>query len=152
MPETIKSIGFGCVGLTAQSTVKKANHLLDTAFKEGIRLFDTAPLYGDGYSEVILGNFIKDKRAEVVITTKFGLGNNKIPVIPGFVALPLNSFRKSLHKRPDAQGNKMVHIPELLKTRKISKDEVRLFLERSLSRLKRTILMITFFMKGSLLF
>lgn len=38
----------------------------------GLYLWDTAAVYGEGTSERILGNFIKDvKREDVIISTKF---------------------------------------------------------------------------------
>ncbi len=44
-----------------------------TAWESGIRLFDTAPLYGSGLSEIRLGNFLKNKkRDEYVVSTKVG--------------------------------------------------------------------------------
>jgi aryl-alcohol dehydrogenase-like predicted oxidoreductase len=113
LTEIANHIGFGCVGLSAQSTIKAAYHLLDTAYDQGIRFFDTAPLYGNGYSEVILGNFIRNKRNEVTITTKFGLGNNKIPFVPGFVALPLNRLRKRLTKKPALAKGKTIDLPQM---------------------------------------
>ena len=92
------NIGFGCVGLTAQSTQSKALNLLDCAYQNGIIFFDTAPIYGKGYSEIILGKFIKNKREKVVITTKFGLGKIGLPRLPPNLALPLNYFKNSLKK------------------------------------------------------
>ena len=46
---------------------------LETAYRRGIRLFDTAPLYGHGLSEHRFGHVLRDKpRAEFVISTKVG--------------------------------------------------------------------------------
>jgi D-threo-aldose 1-dehydrogenase len=46
---------------------------LETAYWRGIRLFDTAPLYGHGLSEHRFGHVLRDKpRAEFVISTKVG--------------------------------------------------------------------------------
>lgn len=47
--------------------------LLEIAFEVGIRHFDTAPSYGHGESERILGDFITGKRDQLTITTKFGI-------------------------------------------------------------------------------
>ena len=47
--------------------------LVHKAIEEGINFFDTAPNYGNGKSEVILGKALKEiKRDTVVINTKFG--------------------------------------------------------------------------------
>jgi D-threo-aldose 1-dehydrogenase len=46
---------------------------LETAYRRGIRLFDTAPLYGQGLSEHRFGHVLREKpRAEFVISTKVG--------------------------------------------------------------------------------
>ena len=46
---------------------------LETAYWRGIRLFDTAPLYGHGLSEHRFGHVLREKpRAEFVISTKVG--------------------------------------------------------------------------------
>ena len=52
---------------------ERALATLETAYRRGIRLFDTAPLYGHGLSEHRLGHVLRDKpRSEFVISTKVG--------------------------------------------------------------------------------
>jgi aryl-alcohol dehydrogenase-like predicted oxidoreductase len=58
--------GWGIVD-DAEST-RAIQHALDL----GINFFDTAANYGAGHSEVILGRARANKRAQVVIATKFG--------------------------------------------------------------------------------
>lgn len=42
------------------------------AMERGLNLWDTAPVYGDGSSETILGGFIRDMdRRDIIISTKF---------------------------------------------------------------------------------
>lgn len=105
-------IGFGCVGLTLQPSLNKALNLLGHAFDWGIRNFDTAPVYGQGYSEIILGKFIANKRSQVNITTKFGLGQVNYPKIPTILALPLHHYWKLLrpiqYKTTEIQAYKRV--------------------------------------------
>ncbi|MGL4738223.1 MAG: aldo/keto reductase [Cellulosilyticaceae bacterium] len=43
------------------------------AINEGITLIDTAPAYGFGYSEEVVGKGIKGKRDQVILSTKCGL-------------------------------------------------------------------------------
>lgn len=43
------------------------------AIDSGINLIDTAPIYGNGKSEEIVGKAIKNKRAKVILATKCGL-------------------------------------------------------------------------------
>jgi D-threo-aldose 1-dehydrogenase len=68
----IPVLGFGCSALTSVGG-KKALRLLETAFDAGVRHFDVARYYGYGESESILGTFAKSRRAEITITTKFGI-------------------------------------------------------------------------------
>ena len=46
--------------------------VFDKAMECGLNLWDTAAVYGEGSSERILGNFIKEiRRSDVMISTKF---------------------------------------------------------------------------------
>jgi aryl-alcohol dehydrogenase-like predicted oxidoreductase len=45
---------------------------IDRALDLGVTFFDTANVYGTGYSEKILGQALRGKRDQVVIATKFG--------------------------------------------------------------------------------
>jgi aryl-alcohol dehydrogenase-like predicted oxidoreductase len=45
---------------------------LNRAFELGVRVFDTADLYGCGHSEELVGRALEDYRGEIIITTKFG--------------------------------------------------------------------------------
>ncbi len=55
--------------------------LLDVAFEEGITHFDTAPLYGQGLAESLLGRFARSRREALTITTKFGLVPKTYPAL-----------------------------------------------------------------------
>ena len=46
---------------------------IQKAIELGINLIDTAPIYGDGHAEEIVGKAIKGKRDKVFIATKCGL-------------------------------------------------------------------------------
>ena len=46
--------------------------LLENAVEEGIKFFDTADTYGDGFGEEILASVLGHKRNDIVIATKFG--------------------------------------------------------------------------------
>lgn len=66
--------GFGKTG-------DPASELLDFAFDQGIRIFDTAPIYGFGHSEKVLGEHFKKSRDQVKIITKSGVywhDNNRV--------------------------------------------------------------------------
>jgi aryl-alcohol dehydrogenase-like predicted oxidoreductase len=93
-------VGFGCVALATMGTPRAARRLLDAAFDGGIRHFDTAPLYGQGYSERLLGEFLRGKRDQVSVATKFGLPPSRPATLPTAVVLPLNALRRRLRGRP----------------------------------------------------
>ncbi len=46
---------------------------IDRALEQGITLIDTAPAYGQGHSEEVVGRALAGKRAGVVVATKVGL-------------------------------------------------------------------------------
>ncbi|MCL2349417.1 MAG: aldo/keto reductase, partial [Planctomycetaceae bacterium] len=52
---------------------KDAMRAIDAAIDHGINLIDTAPMYGYGRSEEIIGKTIGSKREKVVLATKCGL-------------------------------------------------------------------------------
>jgi methylglyoxal reductase len=46
---------------------------IHAAIDQGINLIDTAPVYGFGHSEEVVGKAISDRRSKVLISTKCGL-------------------------------------------------------------------------------
>lgn len=85
----VSEIGFGAWGIggrTAGATSYGATddtvsrRALAVALDRGITFFDTAPAYGDGHSERLIGEAVRGRRDRVVIATKAGL--------PGFGAPP----------------------------------------------------------------
>ena len=68
-------IGLGCMALTGlygYISVDQATATIHRALSMGVRLFDTAPIYGDGTNEDLLGRALAGQ-SDVFITTKFGL-------------------------------------------------------------------------------
>lgn len=47
--------------------------MLEAAFDAGIRHFDVAPMYGYGQAESCVGEFLGQHRADVTVTTKYGI-------------------------------------------------------------------------------
>jgi len=77
----VSEIGFGTWQLAQNDTwgsmsEKDAIQLVQEAYKKGVNMFDTAPGYGNGSSEKILGKALKGIRENVVINTKVGHGPN----------------------------------------------------------------------------
>lgn len=72
----VPAIGFGCMGLSEVYGPVDDNaslEVLQRAYDLGVRLFDTADQYGDGHNERLLARFLADRRAQVVLATKFGI-------------------------------------------------------------------------------
>lgn len=70
--ETSKIV-YGCMGGSgAFGAVQESESIeaIRVAFDEGINFFDTAEMYGDGYSEQLLYKALGDKRKETVILSK----------------------------------------------------------------------------------
>src|SRR5271169_6564617 len=61
------------------SDVAEATRLVEVCLEAGVNLFDTADVYSDGMSEEILGQAIKGKRNQLLISTKatFRMNKNK---------------------------------------------------------------------------
>jgi aryl-alcohol dehydrogenase-like predicted oxidoreductase len=74
-------LGFGCGRLKGGSDKAVSLRLVHTALDHGIRYFDTAPPYGLGASESVLGEALKGRQEAVIVATKAGLGR---PASPGF--------------------------------------------------------------------
>jgi D-threo-aldose 1-dehydrogenase len=74
--QMVTRLGLGCAplaGLFAPVSDRSAREVVDRAWKRGLRLFDTAPLYGSGLSERRLGEALRDRpRAELIVSTKVG--------------------------------------------------------------------------------
>jgi aryl-alcohol dehydrogenase-like predicted oxidoreductase len=73
----VSVIGFGAWaagkvgwGRVTESELEEA---IIRAYEEGVNFFDTAPVYGFGESERLLGRVLKPFRKQVIIATKFGL-------------------------------------------------------------------------------
>jgi D-threo-aldose 1-dehydrogenase len=67
------AVGLGCAGLFRLPQRSARRSVLGAAYDAGIRHFDVAPMYGLGVAEAELGSFLKGRRAEVTVTTKFGI-------------------------------------------------------------------------------
>lgn len=64
---------FGCSTISHLESRAESRRLLGQATELGIVHFDTARAYGEGESEVVLGSYLKGRRDQTIITTKYGL-------------------------------------------------------------------------------
>jgi len=79
-------LGFGCSFIPGPLTAREALTLLETAFACGIRHFDTARMYGNGESEGVLGELVRQRRDDISLVTKAGIEP------PSRLARGLNKF------------------------------------------------------------
>ena len=132
----IDQLIFGTAGLSALPTQAYAMRLLEEAYAGGIRHFDTAPLYGQGYAEWVLGRFLSRKSADVRVTGKFGMAGGVSPRLDPRLAMPLNHFKKkylSAHPHPKPAAGEPDRSP--LPARRITREQVETSFKGSLNRL-----------------
>ncbi|MFD1206427.1 MULTISPECIES: aldo/keto reductase [Sporosarcina] len=70
----VSEISLGCMSLPNDK--EKAKAIIDTALEAGINFFDTADLYDSGKNEMIVGSLLKEKRDDIILSTK--VGNERI--------------------------------------------------------------------------
>lgn len=77
----VSRLGLGLMKIS-NTDLENATKIFELAYKKGINLFDTGEFYGNGQSEIMLGQIIKKlniEREKLVISTKlwnFGTGPN----------------------------------------------------------------------------
>jgi aryl-alcohol dehydrogenase-like predicted oxidoreductase len=76
---TVSALGLGCIQFGRTADLDAARPVVDEAIELGITLFDTAHSYGEGESERILGELLKSRRQQVLISTKFGSRRQRHP-------------------------------------------------------------------------
>ena len=69
---SVSRVGLGCNAFGARIDAQASRAVVAAALDAGITFFDTSDNYGDGESERIVGAALRDRRADVVIATKFG--------------------------------------------------------------------------------
>jgi aryl-alcohol dehydrogenase-like predicted oxidoreductase len=128
----IPVIGFGCSSLTSVGP-KNALRLLECAFDVGVRHFDVARYYGFGETEGILGDFIKSRRSQVTVTTKFGIDP---PRRTSILRIGLGLGRRFLRIVPSARRALQQRASVLVKGNAFSVADAQRNLETSLRELK----------------
>lgn len=79
----ISEIGLGCWQLGADwgdpVSEEVGLAILQEAVSQGVTLFDTADVYGQGKSESLIGKFLTSEKKPLQVITKFGQGNGIYP-------------------------------------------------------------------------
>ncbi len=71
----VSAIGLGCMGMSQSyglADEREARATLERALELGCTFWDTAEVYGPFTNERLLGRFLKGRRDQVVLATKFG--------------------------------------------------------------------------------
>ena len=78
---TVSALGLGCMTMAGNYGAgddAEAVATLDTAIELGVTFFDTADVYGDNDNERFVGTALRSRRDDVVIATKFGIGQDDL--------------------------------------------------------------------------
>ena len=89
-------LGFGCAALGSRTARKTSIDAVAEARDLGVDFFDTAPFYGQGESERIVGAVCRRDRTRVVIATKVGLYPNAVLRLASRLKPVVRSALKSL--------------------------------------------------------
>ena len=72
----VSVVGVGCNAFGARIDADQTKAVVDAAIEAGVTLFDTADAYADGASEEMLGRALGGRREDVIVATKFGMGEH----------------------------------------------------------------------------
>jgi aryl-alcohol dehydrogenase-like predicted oxidoreductase len=102
--EKVSEMCLGTMMFGQRCDEAEADRILGAAIERGVNSIDTAPMYGDGHTEEILGQIIKGKRDQLFIGTKVHKGIDSQSI--------LESIDESLARmRTDYVDLYMIHWP-----------------------------------------
>jgi aryl-alcohol dehydrogenase-like predicted oxidoreductase len=111
-PLEVTAVGVGCNNFGGRIDDARSREVIDAAIDSGINFFDTADMYANGRSEELLGRYIGDRRASVIIATKFGqeMPGQGRGARPEYVRLACDASLKRL--RTDYIDLYQLHLPD----------------------------------------
>nr|WP_321360430.1 aldo/keto reductase [uncultured Hyphomonas sp.] len=77
---SLPAIGLGCMGMSefyGETDDAESLRVLHRAMDLGVKMLDTADMYGNGHNERLLGKFLKETATTPFIATKFGIRRDK---------------------------------------------------------------------------
>ena len=87
----ISRIIFGCGRLTGGASEREAVSIVQTCVDYGIRHFDTAPSYGLGTAEAVIGKTVAD-RSDIFIIAKVGSARDPVGYLKSYLRRLKRSF------------------------------------------------------------
>jgi D-threo-aldose 1-dehydrogenase len=90
----VDGIGFGCSHVTGGFEARSNVRLLRLVYDLGVRHFDTAPLYGHGTSEDVIGRAFRGDRHKITITSKVGIPHGELSQGKQIVRLAASPVRR----------------------------------------------------------
>ena len=88
-------LGFGCGSVMGRVGRGASLRAMNAAWDAGISLFDTARSYGFGEAEGVLGEFLRGKRDQAVVATKYGIAPQSLSPIKR-IAVPMVRAAKKI--------------------------------------------------------
>lgn len=73
--ERASAIGLGCMGMSefyGAADRTQSIEVIHRALDLGVKLLDTADMYGVGHNEELVGEAIRDRRGDAFVATKCG--------------------------------------------------------------------------------
>ncbi|HTS73761.1 MAG TPA: aldo/keto reductase [Gaiellaceae bacterium] len=107
----VSEIGFGAWGIGADwGSVDDRESLaaMHAAVDAGMTFFDTADVYGDGRSERLVGQLLRERPEQLVVATKFG---RRVPLDPA--AYTYDNFRTWIERSRENLGVETVDLVQL---------------------------------------
>jgi len=112
----VSVVGLGTNNFGGRIDYEQSLAVIDAALEDGVTLFDTADIYGQGASEEYIGRALEGRRDRVLIATKFGKPMDELPEerrgTPDYIRWAVESSLRRL--RTDVIDVYQMHEPDPL--------------------------------------